>query len=199
MPSKEYLKVVNWDQLQHYKKRNPPWIWLYVEYLELYEFTSLPDETKFHLFAIWLLASRVENLLPNDPDWIKARIGAKSRIKLDLLIEKGFLAYADASDMLATSKQDATPETETETETYTESDSKRFTPPTLNQVSDYILLKSLNVDPQRFIDFYQSKNWMVGKNKMKDWQASLRNWGRNTGVNQNQSFIEQHSDRSWAN
>ena len=29
---------------------------------------------------------------------------------------------------------------------------------------------------QRFYDFYESKNWYVGKNKMKDWKASVRNW-----------------------
>ena len=33
-----------------------------------------------------------------------------------------------------------------------------------------------NVDPARFVDFYSSKGWMVGKNKMKDWKAAVRNW-----------------------
>ena len=27
-----------------------------------------------------------------------------------------------------------------------------------------------------FVDFYESKNWMVGKNKMKDWKAAVRTW-----------------------
>lgn len=34
------------------------------------------------------------------------------------------------------------------------------------------------VDAERFVDFYSSKGWMVGKNKMKDWKAAVRNWGR---------------------
>lgn len=29
---------------------------------------------------------------------------------------------------------------------------------------------------RRFYDFYESKNWYVGKNKMKDWKAAVRNW-----------------------
>jgi len=33
-----------------------------------------------------------------------------------------------------------------------------------------------NLDAQRFHDFYSSKGWMVGKNKMKDWRAAARNW-----------------------
>lgn len=52
----------------------------------------------------------------------------------------------------------------------------RFQPPTLNQVHDYFIERSSSENPERFIDFYQSKNWMVGKNKMKDWKAAARNW-----------------------
>lgn len=52
----------------------------------------------------------------------------------------------------------------------------RFIPPTLEQVTSYCSERKNNVDPQRFIDFYESKGWMVGKNKMKDWQAAVRTW-----------------------
>ena len=52
----------------------------------------------------------------------------------------------------------------------------RFTPPTLEEVTAYCQERSNNVDPQRFIDFYESKGWMVGKNKMKDWKACVRTW-----------------------
>ena len=55
---------------------------------------------------------------------------------------------------------------------------KRFVPPTLENVSGYCQEKGLSVDAQRFIDFYESKGWMVGKNKMKDWKAACRNWNR---------------------
>lgn len=53
---------------------------------------------------------------------------------------------------------------------------KRFTPPTVEEVRAYCLERSNGIDPQRFVDFYASKGWMVGRNKMKDWQAALRNW-----------------------
>lgn len=56
------------------------------------------------------------------------------------------------------------------------SKSKRFTPPTLEQVQEYCSERGNNIDPERFIDFYASKNWMVGKNKMADWKAAVRNW-----------------------
>lgn len=54
----------------------------------------------------------------------------------------------------------------------------RFAPPTLENVSGYCQEKGYDVDAERFIDFYESKGWMVGKNKMKDWKAAVRNWAR---------------------
>jgi hypothetical protein len=35
---------------------------------------------------------------------------------------------------------------------------------------------NLDVDGVKFINFYESKGWMVGKNKMKDWKAAIRTW-----------------------
>ncbi len=54
-----------------------------------------------------------------------------------------------------------------------------FNPPTLEEVKAYILEQGYKlIDAERFLDFYQSKGWMVGRNKMKDWKAAVRNWGR---------------------
>ena len=52
-------------------------------------------------------------------------------------------------------------------------------PPTLQMISEYIQENDYNVDAEAFMDYYNSKGWMVGRNKMKDWQASVRNWSRN--------------------
>ena len=52
---------------------------------------------------------------------------------------------------------------------------KRFTPPTLAEVQSYVAERQSPVDPQGFIDFYESKGWMVGKTPMKDWKAACRN------------------------
>lgn len=54
----------------------------------------------------------------------------------------------------------------------------RFTPPTLKEVESYIKAQGYDMDASRFVDFYQSKGWMVGKNKMKDWEAAVRNWSK---------------------
>lgn len=52
----------------------------------------------------------------------------------------------------------------------------RFVPPTIREVEDYAFEKGLNIDARRFVDFYESKGWMVGRSKMKDWKAAARNW-----------------------
>lgn len=56
--------------------------------------------------------------------------------------------------------------------------SSRFIPPTADEVRAYCSEKNLNIDADHFIDFYESKGWFVGKNKMKDWKAAVRNWVR---------------------
>ena len=55
---------------------------------------------------------------------------------------------------------------------------KRFAKPTLDEVQAYCLERQNSVDPENFIDFYESNGWKVGKNPMKDWKAAVRTWER---------------------
>lgn len=58
-----------------------------------------------------------------------------------------------------------------------------FSPPTLSEVSDYISSNGYSVNPEQFIDHYTAVGWKVGKNPMKDWKATVRNWSRrNDGI-----------------
>ena len=60
----------------------------------------------------------------------------------------------------------------------TYSNKERFKKPTLDQVNDYCIERKNNVDAEAFLDFYESKDWKIGKNKMKDWKAAIRTWER---------------------
>ena len=51
-----------------------------------------------------------------------------------------------------------------------------FKKPTFDEVNNYCLERNNNIDAEAFIDFYESKNFMIGKNKMKDWKAAVRTW-----------------------
>ena len=62
---------------------------------------------------------------------------------------------------------------------------KGFRPPSQKEVEQYCYEKSYSLDAESFICFYESKGWMVGKNKMKNWKAALTNWqkrGNNNGT-----------------
>jgi hypothetical protein len=85
------FSVKNFERFQHYKDRSPPWIKLYNELLDDYEFGRLPDASKMHLIAIWLLASRSDNKIPYDAAWVARRINANTKVDLTLLACSGFI------------------------------------------------------------------------------------------------------------
>lgn len=55
---------------------------------------------------------------------------------------------------------------------------KGFKKPTLDELESYCKEISSSIDPNNFLDFYESKGWMIGKNKVKDWKACVRTWER---------------------
>jgi hypothetical protein len=57
-----------------------------------------------------------------------------------------------------------------------EKSNSHFVPPTVEQVLSYCIDRDNTVIASKFIDFYDSKGWMIGKNKMKDWKAAIRTW-----------------------
>lgn len=66
--------------------------------------------------------------------------------------------------------------------------SARFTPPTVAEVRDYCLERNNGIDAEQFVDFYASKGWMVGKNKMKDWRSCVRTWERRDRASPKKDF-----------
>lgn len=77
-------------------------------------------------------------------------------------------------------------------------ESSHFTPPTVDEVRKYCIERKNYVDAERFVDFYEAKGWMVGRNKMKDWKASIRTWekkdGRYNGTSSNNRTNEEEPD-----
>lgn len=67
------------------------------------------------------------------------------------------------------------------------SKSKRFVPPLLSEIHEYMTEHGISdlAESNKFNDYYESNGWKVGKNPMKDWKASARNWIKNTKGNSN--------------
>ena len=78
---------------------------------------------------------------------------------------------------------------------------KYFKKPTLQEVENYCYERKKmgknNVDSEAFYDFYESKDWKIGKNKMKDWKACVRTWERREKKKpQTMSKIHQHLQKN---
>lgn len=76
----------------------------------------------------------------------------------------------------------------------------KFSPPGLTQVTAYFQeSRSTEAEANKFYNFYESKGWMVGKAKMKKWEAAAKNWlSRNsTGVNQSTERPSVGNGRIW--
>ncbi|MHC4372439.1 MAG: hypothetical protein ACYSW8_32960, partial [Planctomycetota bacterium] len=112
----KFLGVKNWDHFQHYKTGKnadgqPRWIRMHVQLLEDYDFNALSETSQLHLMKIWALASRVDNKIPFDNQWVKTRIDAKSKVDLKTLIDTGFLeilgeSYDDPRNVLGQKRRE---------------------------------------------------------------------------------------------
>lgn len=60
---------------------------------------------------------------------------------------------------------------------------KVFVKPTPTEIQGYVDEHNLQIDPERFFDYYEGNGWKVGKNPMKDWKATARNWSRRNEEN----------------
>ena len=64
---------------------------------------------------------------------------------------------------------------------------EKFTPPTLEEIATFCNENSVIINIEYFLDYYNSNGWMVGKNKMKDWKSTVRNWSRRDFSTNNKS------------
>jgi hypothetical protein len=58
----------------------------------------------------------------------------------------------------------------------------RFQKPTLEEITEYCSEKGYTFDPERFLAYYESNGWRVGRNPMKSWKAACTNWQKNEGM-----------------
>ena len=55
-----------------------------------------------------------------------------------------------------------------------------FIRPTAEQINEYSKEIGFTLDGSQFIDHYEARGWLIGKNPMKDWKAAVRTWKRNS-------------------
>ncbi len=86
-----FFRIRNFERFQHYKDRNPPWIRLYGALWRDRAFFRLPDAVKAHLIGLFALAARLDNRIPDDPEWLAHELCASEPIDFGALLASGFL------------------------------------------------------------------------------------------------------------
>lgn len=86
----QFFIVKNWNEFQHYGKRNPPWIKLHRALLDDYAFCALPDDAKAHLMLLWVYASQHNGEIPDDSEFLEKKLSCTG-INVRRYVELGFL------------------------------------------------------------------------------------------------------------
>lgn len=186
MPKKTYFSIKNWEEYQHGsgKTRHYPWLKLYGSLFRRHWFIQLSEKERYWTLCLLDYARENDNQIPKNLEIFSKLYHIFYDAKLfrnwhNSLIENGFLA----STMLADCYQDASSIREEKIrEDKNKRDSiKSFKKPSIEEVRNYISESRYHVDAEEFFDYYESTGWMRGKNKMKDWKATIRTWNRKNG------------------
>jgi hypothetical protein len=169
----------NYIQVKCFEKYHPTYkdgrkmIWARLDVSVIYDYkiVSIPVEAKWLFITLLCAACETGNKIPNNVDWLAHISGvAKSSISkyVNMLQEIG-LVVTNCDKMSQNVPTDRQTDEQTDR-------AGRFAPPSLSDLSAFIKEKGYSVDPEKFAAYYESKGWMIGKNKMKDWKAAVRTW-----------------------
>lgn len=94
-----YLYVKNWDELQHYKSRNPPWIKLYRRLMTDGKFHTLTEREQWQLVRIWLVSAEEHpgGYVPNDEKWLRRMTHSLQSVPVQKFVSDGWLQTVTAS------------------------------------------------------------------------------------------------------
>ena len=135
-----------------------------------------------YLLSVGLLESSedgTEYVLPYTQKLIGSETSSTQRsrkCRLKQKEQKALQCNTNATDVQQKRHGEIDIEKEIDIDIEKEKKSRNFVPPSLSEVKAYCQERNNGINPEQFIDFYESKGWFVGKNKMKDWKAAVRNW-----------------------
>lgn len=177
----DYLRIHDWEQFQQYKDNRPiHWIKVHHALLENYKYSVLSDSEFGQLMKIWLLASRINNKIPNDPSWIKEKTGMSLKPNIDKYIELGFLEF-DGSVRNRTKSYEIVPREEKSREEKSRNIYGQFQNVKLTDNEYQSLIEKFGEEKTKekiesLSEYVQSK----GK-RYKDHYATILAWARKAG------------------
>jgi len=145
-------------------------------------------------FSIENLSKRWQRNRKTVMRWLKefedAEMVDTKRDNLTTLISiRNYDRYQDEEDTKADTKRDTIKNVKKKNKEYVLGGNGRFVPPKPSEIKLYCIERNNGVDHDKFHNFYESKGWMVGKNKMKCWKSAVRGWEKNNPKTTN-NFLE---------
>lgn len=140
------------------------------EYLD-----DIPDELQAD-YAMKVINYARYGEEPECPDWRDQKLWHKIKDRMDEETAKYEKKCRNLRHQAPEVIQEPPVEVYTNEEPAEKPKRRIFKVPTVEEIQEYCRSRNNTVDAQHFYDFYESKGWMVGKNKMKDWKASVRYW-----------------------
>lgn len=134
------------------------------------------------------MCSDEEYYLPDTKDSTGCETAVASRVRKHRERKKALQCNADVTQVKQLCNGEIEKELEKDKEIDKEIDNKcastkqkrkRFVKPTISDIEQYCSEKNISINAQQFIDYYESNGWKVGRNSMKDWQATVRRWASN--------------------
>lgn len=95
MSATKFIHVSNFEQQQHYKFRNPPWIKLHKKQFKSREFLALSLECQAIFTHLQILASEFSNQIPLEPEWLKRKLGTTRRLNLQPLLKAKLITISN--------------------------------------------------------------------------------------------------------
>lgn len=134
------------------------------------------------------MCSDEEYYLPDTKDSTGCETAVASRVRKHRERKRALQCNTDVTQVKQLCNGEIEKELEKEKELEIELDNKcastkqkrkRFVKPTISDIEQYCSEKNISINAQQFIDYYESNGWKVGRNSMKDWQATVRRWASN--------------------
>ncbi|MBR5599306.1 MAG: hypothetical protein IKW39_04620, partial [Alphaproteobacteria bacterium] len=74
---------------------------------------------------------------------------------------------------------------------------KQYHIPSVEEVKEFVSQYHFDVDPETFVDFYDSRNWCVGKSEIRNWKATVRMWHRRAEEKNQQTKTNNFDESYW--
>jgi hypothetical protein len=112
----KFVRILNWDRLQHYKDRNPPWIKLHRDLMTSETWVSSTNDDRVLMVAIMMLAAATGNRTPANPRYIQRIAYLENEPDLSGLVELKFIEIIEEVESASKPLASARPERETDTD-----------------------------------------------------------------------------------